>query len=252
MDITVEHDALGTHFDWQLDGVTPRMIDWFWSNMEKGFVLWHPEQHESLEWPVPPRHGDPLGAIHNAPQTWDDGVRQDLYIRFARLEDVDPEIRDVITHDHVMIVAGLGLSREELERDDPLGYRVHQWSASDTGVVGRSSGIGRRKPEDEAAGKVWAAHAAEEIANWEVFLPTLYRLWRVVGEGSAEPVRRPQRRGSRARGVVPVRPAGLVISPGCRRTTPARACARRPRRRAPARDPRPSSTVRHPAGAPPP
>jgi len=68
MDLTVEHDALGTHFDWQLDGVTPRMIDWFWSNMEKGFVLWHPEQHESLEWPVPPRHGDPLGAVHNAPQ----------------------------------------------------------------------------------------------------------------------------------------------------------------------------------------
>ena len=142
------------------------MIDWFWSNMEKGFVLWHPEQHESLEWPVPPKHGDPLGAIHNAPQTLDDGVRQDLYIRFERLEDVDPEIRDVITHDHVMIVAGLGLSPEELERDDPLGYRVHQWSASDTGVVGRSSGIGRRKPEDQAAGEVWAAHAAEEIANW--------------------------------------------------------------------------------------
>ena len=95
MDITVEDDALGTHFDWQHDGVTPRMIDWFWSNMEKGFVLWHPEQHEYLEWPVRPH---------------------------------------------------------------------------DSGVAGRSSGIGRRKPEDEEAGRVWAAHAAEEIANWEVFL----------------------------------------------------------------------------------
>lgn len=51
-------DARGTHFDWSLDGVTPRMIDWFWSNIEKGFMLWHPEQHEALEWPVPPRHGD--------------------------------------------------------------------------------------------------------------------------------------------------------------------------------------------------
>jgi hypothetical protein len=192
MDITVEHDGLGTHFDWQLDGVTPRMIDWFWSNMEKGFVLWHPEQHESLEWPVPPRDGDPLGAIHNAPQTWEDGVRQDLYIRFERFEDVDPEIRDVITHDHVMIVAGLGLSADEIEEAeieklDPMGYRVHQWSASDSGVRGRSSGIGRRKPEDEAAGRVWAAHAAEEIANWEVFLPTLYGLWRVVDNPRQNP-----------------------------------------------------------------
>jgi hypothetical protein len=187
MDITVEHDDLGTHFDWQLDGVTPRMIDWLWLNMEKGFVLWHPEQHEYLEWPVPPKHGDPLGAIHNAPQTWDDGVRQDLYIRFERLEDVPERIREVIVHDHVMVVAGLGLSREELERNDPLGYRVHQWSASDTGVVGRSSGVGARKPEDEAAGRIWAAHAAEEIANWEVFLPTLYQLWRVVPEGPRNP-----------------------------------------------------------------
>ena len=39
---TPTHDGLGTHFDWTLDGVTPRMINWFWSNMEKSFVLWHP------------------------------------------------------------------------------------------------------------------------------------------------------------------------------------------------------------------
>jgi hypothetical protein len=187
MDISVEHDALGTHFGWQLDGVTPRMIDWFWSNMEKGFVLWHPEQHEYLEWPVRPQHGAPLGAIHNAPQTWEDGVRQDLFIRFERLEDLADEIRDLIAFDHVMVVAGLGLSEDEIALDDPLGYRVHQWSASDDGVVGRSSGIGRRKPEDEEAGRVWAAHAAEEIANWEVFLPTLYGLWRVVDNPRENP-----------------------------------------------------------------
>jgi len=176
MDIQVEHDA-----------VTPRMIDWFWSNMEKGFVLWHPEQHEPLEWTVAPRHGAPLGAIHNAPQTWGDGRRRNLYIRFERLEDVPVEVRDVIVHEHVMIVAGLGLSEDELESPDPMGYRVHQWSASDGGVVGRSSGIGRRKPEDAAAGKVWADHAAQEIGNWEVFLPAIYRLYRVVTDPRRNP-----------------------------------------------------------------
>ncbi len=180
MNIDIEHDALGTHFNWQLDGVTPRMIDWFSSNMEKGFVLWHPEQHEPLEWPVPPQHGNPLGAIHNAPQTWGDGRRQDLYIRFERLQEVPPEVRDVIVHEHVMVVAGLGLSEEEMRRGDPMGYRVHQSSAAAGGVNGRSSGVGRRKPEDAVAGKVWAAHAAQEVANWEVFLPTLYQLYRVV------------------------------------------------------------------------
>lgn len=179
-----------THFDWALDGVTPRMIDWFWSNMEKGFVLWHPEQHEPLVWVVPPRHGQPLGAIHNAPQTWDDGRRQDLFIRFERLDDVPDVVRDLIEHEHVMIVAGLGLSEAEMRRADeagPLGWRVHQWSAHDGGVRGRSSGIGHRKPEDEAAGRVWAAHAGQEIANWAAFLPTLYRLYRVVDDPRRNP-----------------------------------------------------------------
>lgn len=187
MDPTIEHDALGTHFDWQLEGVTPHMIDWFWSNMEKGFVLWHPEQHEPLEWVRPPHHGNPLGAIHNAPQTWGDGRRQDLFIRFERLEDVPAPVRDLIVHEHVMIVAGLGLSRAEIDAAEPLGWRVHQWSASDAGVRGRSSGIGHRRPEDAAAGRVWAAHAAVEIANWERFLPTLHALYRVVTDTRRNP-----------------------------------------------------------------
>lgn len=187
MDYAVSHDTLGTHLDWAHDGVTARMIDWFWMNMEKGFLLWHPEQHEPLEWPVPPRHGDPLGAIHNAPQTWNDGRRQNLYIRFERLEDVPESIRDVITYDHVIIVAGLGFDEEALRKPDPLGYRVHQWQASDQGVVGRSSGIGTRRKETVEDGKVWALHCAEEIGNWGAFLPDLYRLYRVVTDTKRNP-----------------------------------------------------------------
>jgi hypothetical protein len=78
----VRQDALGTHVDWELEGVTARMIDWFWSNLEKGFVLWHPQEHQPLSWAVPVRHGNPIGAVHRAPQTWSDGTFRDLYIRF--------------------------------------------------------------------------------------------------------------------------------------------------------------------------
>jgi hypothetical protein len=180
MEYTVSHDALGTHLDWTHDSVTAKMIDWFWSNMEKGFVLWHPAQHEILEWPVPPVHGNLLGAIHNAPQTWNDGRRQDLYIRFEKLEDVASEIRDVIIYNHVIVVAGLGLDREAMEKGDPMGYRIHQWQATDEGVVGKSSAIGTRRKETVEDGKVWAAHCAEEVGNWGVFLPQLYNLYRVV------------------------------------------------------------------------
>jgi hypothetical protein len=187
MKYTVSHDSLGTHLDWQHESVTARMIDWFWSNMEKAFILWHPEQHEALEWAVPPKHGNPVGAIHIAPQTWNDGRRQNLYIRFESLADVAPHIRDVLIYEHVVVVAGLGLGPECLAKPDPMGYRIHQWQKTDYGVVGKSSAIGTRKKETVEDGKVWAAHCAEEVGNWGVFLPQLYTLYQVVTDTSRNP-----------------------------------------------------------------
>jgi hypothetical protein len=187
LDYPITQDAMGTHFDWKHEGVNPRMIDWFWSNMEKGFILWHPEQHEALEWAVPPKHGNPTGAIHIAPQTWSDGRRQNLYIRFEELKEVAPEIRDYIVYEHVVIVAGLGLGAECLAKPDPMGYRIHQWEKTDYGVVGKSSAIGTRRKETHEEGKVWAAHAGQEIGNWGVFLPQLYTLYKVVTDTTRNP-----------------------------------------------------------------
>ncbi len=180
MEYTINHDALGTHLDWKLEGVTAHMIDWFWSNMEKAFILWHPSQHEALQWAVPPVHGNPVGSIHIAPQTWSDGRRQNLYIRLEALEDVAEQIRDGIVYEHVVIVAGLGLGEESMVDPDPMGYRIHQWERRDYGVAGKSSAIGTRKKESVEEGKVWAAHCAEEIGNWAVFLPQLFTLYKVV------------------------------------------------------------------------
>ncbi len=180
MKYTIVHDAMGTHLDWELEGVTAHMIDWFWSNMEKGFVLWHPSQHEPLQWAVPPVHGNPLGSIHIAPQTWSDGKRQNLYIRMEALDDVPEEIREYLVYEHVVIVAGLGFGEESMVDPDPMGYRIHQWERRDFGVAGRSSGIGTRRKESVEDGKVWAAHCAEEIGNWAVFLPQLFTLYKVV------------------------------------------------------------------------
>jgi hypothetical protein len=169
-------DALGTHLDWSHDGVTPRMIDWFWSNMEKGFLLWHPEEHEPLTWVIPPRPGAVAGAVHLAPQTWSDGQRRNLYIRFEDLATIPAEIAARVVYDHAIVVAGLGFEPESVERGEPMGYRLHQWQASDDGVIGRSSAF----PEVGEAGQVWARHCAQEVGNWGVFLPALYGLYRVV------------------------------------------------------------------------
>jgi hypothetical protein len=187
MEYSISHDSMGTHIDWKHESVTAREIDWFWSNMEKGFILWHPEQHEALEWAVPPKHGNPIGSIHIAPQTWNDGRRQNLYIRFEKLEDVAPAIRDYIAYEHVVIMAGLGLGEECLLKPDPMGYRIHQWQRTDYGVIGKSSAIGTRKKETVEDGKVWAAHCAQEIGNWGVFLPQLYTLYKVVTDTTRNP-----------------------------------------------------------------
>ena len=63
---------------------------------------------------------------------------------------------------------------ESIDVEQPLGYRVHQWEKSDSGVVGRSSAVGARKQESAEEGLVWARHCEQEVGNWGVFLPTLY------------------------------------------------------------------------------
>jgi hypothetical protein len=156
------------------------MIDWFWSNMEKCNLLWHPEQHEPLIWEVAPKHGNPIGSVHIAPQTWSDGTRQNLYIRLEDVAVVPDEVKSVIIHDHCAIAAGLGFGPESLANKGPMGYRVHQWEKTDSGVVGKSSAIGAAKRETFEEGMIWAAHCLEEIGNWGVFLPQLYTLYRVV------------------------------------------------------------------------
>jgi len=180
MEANVTQDAMGTHIDWKHEGITPHMIDWFWSNMEKSFLLWHPSQHEPLVWAVPVQPGNPIGSVHIAPQTWNDGSRQNLYIRFEKIEDVPLEVRDYICYEHVVIVGGLGLGEEALAEGNPMGYRVHQWQKTDYGVVGKSSAFGIRKKETHADGLIWSAHCIEEIGNWGNFLVPIYNLFKVV------------------------------------------------------------------------
>lgn len=180
MHTTVTQDDHYTHLDWEHEQITAKMIDWFWSNMEKGFLLWHPQEHQPLTWAVPVLPGNPLGAVHLAPQTWSDGTFQNLYIRFEDPATLAPELQELIVHEHCIVAAGLGFGPESLEVEEPLGYRIHQWTGTDSGVAGRSTAIGRTRPETRETGVVWAKHCAEEIANWAAFLPQLYRLYRVV------------------------------------------------------------------------
>lgn len=37
-----------------IPGVTAEMIDWWWANMEKGYLIWAPGEHYGFEWIKPP------------------------------------------------------------------------------------------------------------------------------------------------------------------------------------------------------
>lgn len=187
MKTELTQDAMGTHLDWEHEGITPKMIDWFWSNMEKSFLLWHPAQHEPLTWAVPPKHGNPVGSVHLAPQTWNDGTRQNLYIRFEDLATVPAEVKEYIIYEHCVVVAGLGFGPESMEIGEPMGYRIHQWEKTDYGVVGKSSAIGMKKKETPEEGIIWSEHCKEEIGNWGVFLPQMYNLFKVVTNADFNP-----------------------------------------------------------------
>lgn len=176
----ISQDEAGTHIDWQHDGITPKMIDWFWSNMEKGFLLWHPAEHQPLTWAVPPVQGNHIGAVHLAPQTWSDGTFRNLYIRFEDVATIREFVKKYIVYEHVVVVAGLGFGPESLNVEEPMGYRIHQWQKTDYGVEGKSSAIGLKKKESPEEGIVWAKHCMEEVGNWGAFLPQLYELYKVV------------------------------------------------------------------------
>jgi hypothetical protein len=172
-----------THIDWELDDVTPRMLNWFWCNMEKCDHLWHPDQHHGFEWLKGHSVSElksPILSIHIAPQTWGDGLAMRPYLRMEPLESVPADIRETIKYDHVVIVAGISIFGENVDpKDPPMAWRVHQWQKTDDGVIGMSSGMTAEGCKVES-GMVWAAHAIEEVGNWGVFLADLSRLYKVV------------------------------------------------------------------------
>ena len=172
-----------THIDWELGDVTSQMIDWFWCNMEKCDYLWHPNQHNDFEWMKGYSIKEletPIKSIHIAPQTGNDGTPIRPYIRIEAIEDVPEEIRAIIKYDHVVIAGGISILGDDVDPNAPvLAYRVHQWQKTDQGLIGMSSGI-EAKANEADSGLIWAAHACEEVGNWEVFLPDLFRLYKVI------------------------------------------------------------------------
>lgn len=187
MSIEVDEKGL-VHLSWELEGVTAKMLDWWWCNMEKGFPLWHPQEHKDFYWIKRPRHGDAIGAIQVAPQRWADGRVIKPHIKWEDVSVLEGLLVDLVRYDHVLVAAALSLTEEDFREDaTPVGYRIHQWEATEGGVRGLSTAIPTEAEPTERLRDIWAKHCAEEIKNFEVFLPKLYSLWQVVDDPEINP-----------------------------------------------------------------
>ena len=170
---STRQDELGTHLEWELEGVTCKMLNWFWGNLEKCDSLWHPNQHLGLTWFIDPRDSGVIGSIHRAPQKWNDGKMITPYILLEDVSKVEDHVKKVIKYDHAVIAIGYDLDGKEDTYDPKTtrkeAYRVHQWQASESGVIGMSSAIPLHAADDqyEDSGLIWAQHDPLSYAGTE-------------------------------------------------------------------------------------
>ena len=155
--------------DGEIHNVTPDMLDWWWVNMEKGYMLWSLD-HKKFEWEVPPTNNTPIGAI----QYHEQGPGP---IRKMRTLYVDPNtlpqsVKDYIIYEHVLVLGGL-------RPDNTIHfYGTEQYEATSYGTSYRTTG----HPQEDMPPHPLALtkHIQGEVARWSEFLPELYKMWQFV------------------------------------------------------------------------
>ena len=164
--------------DYELNSVTPDMLDWWFDNMDKGYVLWHPIDHTTFEWIVPPTEVGHVGAILAAGQG-----RPGLPATKgrSRREDVSFIPADMIIYDHVEVTATIDSNNNNTGR-----YIVHQYEATDYGTRQRSIQVRQADPSARVEANP-GKHLGEEMQRTQQFLPELYKLWQVVTDREKNP-----------------------------------------------------------------
>lgn len=157
VDLIVEHE---------LQGVTPEMIDWWWDHIDNTecYKLWHPKDHISFEWEVPPiKHGH-VGAIQIVVEKIGETPPVKMRIRWE-----DPSSVPIsTTYSHVLAASIIGYD------DKPLVWLVHEYEAEFYGTRMRSTfRFPAKMPSSilEALRK----HNKEEMGQFSKFLPELYK-----------------------------------------------------------------------------
>lgn len=179
--------AIGAHY---LPGVTSEMIDWFWSNMEKGYYLWAPGSHKRFQWIQEPWEYGFTNSKHTSLETMFDGQTLDLKVAAGNGYGMLLYNRydmDWFPFNHCLkhcIVEG-----QKDENGDTWFLLAHMWEDVEGGSIHRMAGATRtledaRKvlPPEEfppVKGKLnTVEHCEYELSWWPKFLPGLYNVWK--------------------------------------------------------------------------
>ncbi|MFR8319077.1 MAG: DAPG hydrolase family protein [Catenibacillus sp.] len=170
-----------------LPGVTSKMLDWFWANMEKGYYLWAPGSHKRFNWVKSPAEYGMEQSVHMISETIGKGCPvfggNGVQIHRLSLETFFP-FTTCLKH---VICEGVYNDVGEL-----VDSTIHMWEDRAQGCVHMTATVQNSRvsmppafiidmlkdhPNAKIIPNFATDHEDYEASQWPVFLPTLYRLW---------------------------------------------------------------------------
>lgn len=154
----------------EIQDVTPEMIDWWWDHMDttERYKLWHPTDHLSFEWIVPPAQGH-VGAIHRVHEKFGAFIIPPLNLRWE-----DPQSQGIATTFSHIIAATAYMGDEGTYTTVKESGCTVEYEAIPGGTRMRSHYyLPGEMPEVGAA--ALHQHDREEMQNLPIFLPALYK-----------------------------------------------------------------------------
>jgi hypothetical protein len=158
IDLVIEHG--------ELKDLTLDMMQWWKHNVRDSerYRMWHPEDHVSFEWELPPAPGKSVGAIRRVTEKIGEFPASMLRIRAEdpRLVPVPTVYRDFRWSN----ILGPG--------DIPISQICHEYEATRTGIKMRSTfRFPAKTPESFL--RAMEKHCREEMGRLAGLLPELYR-----------------------------------------------------------------------------
>lgn len=169
-----------------LPGVTAKMLDWFWANMEKGCYLWAPGSHKRFNWVKSPSQYGFFQSVHTISESVGEGhpVFGGNGIEIHRLGLNYFPFTTALSH---VLVEGTFNDLGEF-----VDMTVHMWEDCDGGSLHITAAVASTTihepphfvkemlaadPDVKLVPPSATDHSEYEASRWPQFLPQLYGLW---------------------------------------------------------------------------